>query len=302
MGSGASSFPLSQETLEALECLPSGVKDELESLGLQAVIEENLSIETREILMSTLPDITLTELKGLANPSKPRYPSIQQIRQEASTISVLERIEASLDAIACHDRELNACIEVLKESAIEQAKAADERLASGETRRALEGCPLLVKANIDVSNTLSTAGTPALSKWRPLTTAPVVQRLIDAGCIVVAKTNMPEMALGCHAWCKLHGATMNVNNKNYSAGGSSVGTAIGIAAGYAPVGVGSDTAGSLRGPAELAGIVGMRPSRGILPSSGVVPCDIALDTVGPMGSTVADCAILFGVICASQTA
>ena len=295
MGAGVSSFPLSPGTIEALSALPKEVNEELEELGLQALNENALSEATKETLFSALPDDALAEIRRLAFPMKPRYPSIQEI-QEDDSISVLTRVEASLDAIECHDGELRACVEVLRESAIAQAKAADERLSGGAPRRALEGCPLLVKSNIDVVNTLSTAGTPALSEWRPATTAPVIQRLIDAGCIVVAKTNMPEMALGSYSWCKLHGPTLNPFNKNYTAGGSSMGTAVGIAAGYTSIGVGSDTAGSLRGPAELAGIVGFRPSRGRLPTDGIVPCDIALDTAGPMASSVKDCATLYSIM------
>ena len=102
MGAGASSFPLSPETIEALHALPEEVKSELDKLGLQALDKNALSEEIKETLMYTLPDVALAELRRLANPMKPRYPSIEEIQQDAS-FSVLHRVEASLDSIECHD-------------------------------------------------------------------------------------------------------------------------------------------------------------------------------------------------------
>ena len=116
--------------------------------------------------------------------------------------------------------------------ALELAAAADAKLLEGAPRRPLEGVPIIVKANVDVAGTLSTASLPALADWRPSKTAPIAQRLIDAGAIVVAKTNMPEAALGIWGFSPVHGITKNPINENYTTGGSSAGTAAGIAAGY----------------------------------------------------------------------
>ena len=138
--------------------------------------------------------------------------------------------------------------------------------------------PILVKANIDVAGTLSTAAMPGLAAWRPEKTAPVVAKLMEAGAIPIAKTTMPEAAFGMWGWSSLHGLTKNAHNEGYTSGGSSTGTAVGLAAGFACAGLGSDTEGSLRGPADFAGIVGMRVTMGRYSSEGVVPCNIKHDT------------------------
>lgn len=140
--------------------------------------------------------------------------------------------------------------------------------------------PLLVKANIDAAGSLTTAGTRALAEHRSATDAPVVARLRDAGAIVVAKTNMPEMALGWWGYNTLHGSCLNPRDAGATSGGSSAGTAVGIAAAMAPIGLGSDTMGSLRTPAECCGVSGLRPSHGRYPRAGVVPLSPSEDMPG----------------------
>ena len=295
MGSAASiPSTVSDETREALNSLPNEAKKELDELGMQALDMDILSEETRSVIDS-LPTSVQLELQSFAAPSRAKFPGIDDI-QKSTSVSCVEWVQRSFEVISDHDKEINCCIEILKESALAQAQAADERLSAGGARRPLEGVPVIIKCNVDVAGTLSTAGTPALADWRPDSTAPVAQKLIDAGAIVVAKTTMPEFAVGPLAWSKVHGLTVNCHNRNFTAGGSSTGTAQGIAAGYCCVGLGSDTEGSLRGPAELAGIVALRPSRGRYPCEGVVPCDIGHDTVGPMACSVRDLAVLDAVI------
>eukprot|EP00945_MAST-04E_sp_MAST-4E-sp1_P007393 g7393.t1 len=196
--------------------------------------------------------------------------SMLQVQADTSKTCVA-RVQEALDRINALDGEIKACAEVLAEQAIAQAAAADAKLADGGARRALEGVPIIVKVNIDVAGTLSTASMPGFADWRPETTAPVVQKLIEAGAIVVAKTNMPEAAFGPYGFSSLHGTTLNPRNKRYSTTGSSAGTAAGIAAGMVQVGLGSDTMGSLRMPADCCAIVGLRPSRGRYPGSGIPP-------------------------------
>jgi indoleacetamide hydrolase len=221
--------------------------------------------------------------------------SMLQVQADTSKTCVA-RVQEALDRINALDGEIKACAEVLAEQAIAKAAAADAKLADGGARRALEGVPIIVKVNIDVAGTLSTASMPGFADWRPETTAPVVQKLIEAGAIVVAKTNMPEAAFGPYGFSSLHGTTLNPRNKRYSTTGSSAGTAAGIAAGMVQVGLGSDTMGSLRMPADCCAIVGLRPSRGRYPGSGIVPCNASHDTAGPMAASVADIAVLDAVI------
>lgn len=220
--------------------------------------------------------------------SKPAPP--KAARPEA--VGAVARVQASLAAIA-NNAELNACAEVLNSSALAQAAQADARTAGP---RALEGVPIVVKANIDVAGTLSTASTPGLAQWRPQSTAPVAAKLIEAGAIVVAKTSMPEQALFGMGFSPVHGLTLNPTNRAVTCSGSSSGTAVCIAAGIVRCGLGTDTGGSLRMPADACGIVGFRPSRGRYPSSGVVPADSTRDTVGPMAATAAEVALLDSVI------
>eukprot|EP00944_MAST-04C_sp_MAST-4C-sp1_P007728 g7728.t1 len=212
-----------------------------------------------------------------------------------ASITCVEQVQAALDAISEGDKSINACCEIVQ-GALEHAAAADAKLLEGAPRRPLEGVPIIVKVNVDVAGTLSTASLPALADWRPSKTAPLAQRLIDAGAIVVAKTNMPEAALGVWGFSPVHGITKNPTNENYTTGGSSSGTAAGIAAGYVVAGLGSDTGGSLRIPAECCNIVGFRPSKDRYPQTGVVPCNIEHDRAGPMANTVRNLAVLDAVM------
>ena len=154
--------------------------------------------------IAKLPDSIQAELKALASPyvrTKPWQPMAEV--QEDSSRTCVDRVQEALDAIKASEGDLNACIEILKESSLKQAAEADAKIAGGQARRPLEGVPLLVKGNIDVAGTLSTAAMEGFAGWRPETTAPVVQKLIDAGAIPVAKTTLPEAAFGMWA-CKCH--------------------------------------------------------------------------------------------------
>eukprot|EP00931_Biecheleriopsis_adriatica_P105830 TRINITY_DN80354_c0_g1_i1.p1 TRINITY_DN80354_c0_g1~~TRINITY_DN80354_c0_g1_i1.p1 ORF type:complete len:511 (+),score=117.09 TRINITY_DN80354_c0_g1_i1:47-1579(+) len=208
---------------------------------------------------------------------------------EKQCVSIMKEVFARINAV---NGDVNACVEVLEKTALESAAEVDKKVASGTKLRPLEGLPLLVKANVDLAGTVSTNSTPAFKAWRPSITAPCVQKLLDAGAIPIAKTNMPEFALRCDGWNYLHGMCCNPHSLKHSPGGSSSGTAAAIACGITPVGVGTDTSGSLRIPAACCGIVGFRPSIGRWPGAGVVPIDSRKDTAGPMGQCVADVALL----------
>lgn len=177
------------------------------------------------------------------------------------------------------------------------AEAVDAKVAAGEELRPLEGLPLLVKASIDVAGTLTSCATPAMANFRPGVSAVCVERLVHAGgAIVIGKTNMPEMGCAPDGLNNLHGPALNPHNLVFNAGGSSTGTAVGIASGVAPAGIGSDTGGSCRIPAACCGIVGMRPSRGRWPTEGSMPCSRLRDTPGPMGASARDIALLDALV------
>ena len=196
----------------------------------------------------------------------------------------LARIEATNPAV-------NAVCTV-NPRAIEEAKAAEARLAGGGMARLLEGVPFIVKDIIETKGLKTTFGSLLMQDYVPEVDALSVARLKAAGAIVIAKVNTPEFATDIFTTNKLFGATRNPWNLNVSPGGSSGGTGAGIAAGMAPIGLGTDLGGSIRAPASFNGIVGLRPSQGRVP---VWPQDFAWDTLvphvhGPMARDAADTA------------
>lgn len=198
---------------------------------------------------------------------------------------------------------LNAIITLNEAGALSAARLVDAKRQSGQALPALAGLPILVKDNIDTSDLPTSGATPALKNHRPKANAPSLQALINAGAIVLAKANMHELAFGINSTNAATGFVKNPYDTTRIPGGSSGGTAAGIAARIAPAGLGSDTGGSTRVPPALCGIVGMRPSVGNGMASGrrysgagVIPISSTRDTVGAMGRTVADVALLDSVI------
>jgi indoleacetamide hydrolase len=213
-----------------------------------------------------------------------------------------EAYTATLLARAKQTSSLNAIITLNEAGALASARAVDARRASGQPLGALAGLPLLVKDNIDTRDLPTSGGTPALKNFQPKTNAPVLQALLDAGAIVLAKANMHELAFGITSTNAATGFVKNPYDVSRIPGGSSGGTAAGIAARIAPAGLGSDTGGSTRVPSALCGTVGMRPSVGNggadrrYSGAGVIPISHTRDTVGAMARTVADVALLDSVI------
>ncbi|AXE96309.1 MULTISPECIES: indoleacetamide hydrolase [Paraburkholderia] len=212
---------------------------------------------------------------------------------------------ATLLARAAALSSLNALTVIDLDGALAAARRIDALPASEKARLPLAGLPIVVKDNIHTAGLQTSAGTPALERFVPKTNAPSVQRLVDAGAIVLGKSNMHELAFGItstnlapHA-----GPVRNPYDPSLIPGGSSGGTAAAIAARIVPAGLGTDTGGSTRIPAALTGTVGFRPSVGNGGAErryhdplAVVPISHTRDTVGPMARTVADIALLDGVI------
>lgn len=212
---------------------------------------------------------------------------------------------ATLLARAAALQTLNALTAFNMEGALAAARHIDSLSAQARAALPLAGLPVVIKDNINTTGLLTSAGTPALDGFVPDNNAPSVQRLLDAGAIVLGKANMHELAFGItstnlapHA-----GAVRNPYDPGLIPGGSSGGTAAAIAARITPAGLGTDTGGSTRIPAALTGIAGFRPSVGdggaerrYHDPNAVVPISHTRDTVGPMARTVADLALLDGVI------
>lgn len=185
-------------------------------------------------------------------------------------------------------------------SQIDEVRRATAALASESElspKGELAGIPIVIKDNIDVAGTVTTAGSPALEHAVAHHDAPLVKRLRDEGAFILGKANMHEFALGITNINAAYGPARNPADPERIAGGSSGGTATVISTLAAPAGVGTDTGGSIRIPAALCGIVGFRPSIGRWPSGGIVPISPTLDTAGPMARSVADCALLDSIVC-----
>lgn len=206
-----------------------------------------------------------------------------------------ERYAAVLVAQCQRHRDFNVFIDFDAERTLAAARDADRHRDNGRPG-ALHGLPVVIKDNIDVVGTATTAGTPALRSNRPQRHAPVAEALFTAGAVLLGKTNMHELADGITCNNAAFGPVRNPYAPALIPGGSSGGTAAAIAARMCPAGLGTDTGGSVRIPAALCGIAGLRPTSGRYPNAGIVPISHTRDTAGPMARTVADVALLDALI------
>ena len=204
--------------------------------------------------------------------------------------SVTGNTEATLAAIERAQPTLNPFITVTAETARAEARQAELELAAGAKRGPLHGVTVAIKDLIATQGTRTTAGSRILGGWVPRKDAAVVWALREAGAVLVGKTNTHEFAFGTTNDNPHYGATKNPWNPALTTGGSSGGSAAAVAAGVVPVALGTDTAGSIRIPAALCGVVGLKPTYGLVPTRGVVPLARSLDTVGPLARTVDDAA------------
>jgi aspartyl-tRNA(Asn)/glutamyl-tRNA(Gln) amidotransferase subunit A len=201
-------------------------------------------------------------------------------------------VDAVLDRIDSSDAEYHAFRTVVSDAARAAAASADDRWRRGEPRP-LEGIPFAVKDNVDTRGVLTTAGSARFSDRVPARNATVVQRLLDAGAILIGKTVTPELAFGD----AIDGhRAVNPWSADRWTGGSSSGSAVALAARQVPLAVGTDTGGSIRVPASYCGVCGLKPTLGSIPRDGVVPVSTTLDQLGPMGRTVDDVALLWSVM------
>jgi amidase len=208
---------------------------------------------------------------------------------------------ARIEAIDRQGPRLRAVIEVNPE-ALSLARASDRERQAGQLRGALHGVPVLLKDNIDTDDALrTTAGSLALVDSRPARDAFIVQRLRAAGAVLLGKTNMSEWANyrskhSTSGWSGRGGLTRNPYALDRNPCGSSSGSAVAVAAGLALVAVGTETDGSIVCPASVNGIVGIKPTLGLVSRSGIIPIAASQDTAGPMARTVADAAALLNVL------
>jgi aspartyl-tRNA(Asn)/glutamyl-tRNA(Gln) amidotransferase subunit A len=214
----------------------------------------------------------------------------------AGGTSSRELTEAMLDRIAALDGALNAYITVTAELAREQARQADAELGSGRDRGPLHGIPVAVKDLIATRNIRTTGGSRVYEHWIPDVDAAVIRRLREAGAVLLGKNGLHELAFGSTSINPFFGAIANPWKLDHHPGGSSGGSAVAVAAGLAYAAIGTDTGCSVRQPAQCCGIVGFKPSFGLVSKAGVLPLVSSMDHVGPLTRSVRDAAIVLQAV------
>ena len=242
---------------------------------------------TESVAGAMMPYRTATDLAGAL------------ARRDISSVELLDQAIARIEAL---DGPINAVVVRDFARARDAARAADAALARGE-RRALLGVPMTVKESLNVAGLPTTWGMPAYHNWRPAEDAAVVERVKAAGAIILGKTNVPLGLSDWQAYNDIYGTTGNPWDVSRTPGGSSGGGAAALAAGFVPLEIGSDVAGSLRAPAHFCGVYAHHPSRGLVPVRGhsppatpALPRESDLMVVGPMARSAADLELLLDVI------
>jgi len=211
-------------------------------------------------------------------------------------LSPVELTKECLAQIEKLNSTLNAFITVTAELALEQARSAEDEIGRGHWRGPLHGIPLALKDLIDTAGIRTTAASAIFKDRIPAEDAEVVRRLKNAGAVFLGKNNLHEFAYGGSSMISFYGEVRNPWNPAHIAGGSSGGSAAAVAAGLCYGAIGTDTAGSVREPAALCGIVGLKPTYGRVSAHGVIPLSVSLDHVGPLARTVSDAAVMLQAI------
>ena len=211
-------------------------------------------------------------------------------------ISVQELVLSFFQRIEKVEDKIKAFLYLDREEALEEAKGWDEKIQREEEIGPLSGIPIAIKSNICTTDGETNCASRILKGFISPYPATVIEKLKEAGCIIIGKTNLDEFAMGSSTENSAFQITHNPWNLNYIPGGSSGGSASAVASGEVPLALGSDTGGSIRQPASLCGIVGMKPTYGRVSRYGLVAFASSLDQIGPLTRDVSDCALLLKVI------
>ncbi len=222
------------------------------------------------------------------------FQGITELSQQLAHGAVTSRglTELYLQRIAVHNPKLNCFITVMTDQALAAADASDARRKNRSLRGPLDGIPIAIKDNIDVAGVPTTAGIEARRRETPTTDATVIAKLKSAGTVILGKLNMHEGAHGATTANEAYGFCYNPHRDGFTPGGSSGGSGAALAAGLCAAALGTDTLGSIRIPSSFCGIAGLKPTQGLVSTSGVVPLAWSLDHVGPMARTVNDLALM----------
>lgn len=224
-------------------------------------------------------DLSLVELGGL---------------MRSGALSPVELTQACLDRIARYDGALHSFITVCAERALEQAAVAGRELSEGLDRGPFHGIPFALKDNVDTAGILSSSHSKIFENRLPGESATVASKLEAAGGVLIGKTATFEFAIGGPSWDLPWPPSRNPWNSNYLPGGSSSGSGAAVGARFIPAAIGTDTGGSVRWPAAMCGITGLKPTYGRISRRGVHPNTYSLDHCGPMTRTAEDCAVALG--------
>jgi aspartyl-tRNA(Asn)/glutamyl-tRNA(Gln) amidotransferase subunit A len=209
-------------------------------------------------------------------------------------VTSTQLVKATLDRINLYNPKLNCYITVMAQEALAQAVELDAEQKAGKFRGPLHGIPIGLKDNIDTAGIRTTAASPMFKDRVPTEDAEIVRRLKGGGAIILGKLNLHEFALGCTGDISYFGPTRNPWSLDTVTGGSSAGSGAALSASLAYGALGTDTGGSIRVPAAWCGIVGLKPTVGLVSIRGIIPCTASLDHCGPMARTVEDVALMLG--------
>ena len=210
--------------------------------------------------------------------------------------NVPEVVMAYLDFIEKTNMEYNAFLSLSKKTALAKANEIQKRLDAGEALSPLAGVPIAIKDNISTFGIETTCASKSLSGYVPIFNATVIDRLEEAGMVIVGKLNMDEFAMGGSSETGAYGNVRNPWDSTRVAGGSSGGSAAAISGGMIPLALGSDTGGSIRQPCSFCGITGIKPTYGSVSRYGLIAYASSLDQIGPMGHNIEDCATVLSII------